>query len=652
MHLGSSATFGARWTTKGKAVNGVASLQRRVGTAWKKVATVHVVKGRATVAIKPTATATYRLHATGRTSATSKVTVVRNWLALAPATTSIKAGSAVTLSLRVYKAAKPVTRTVALQRLSGSKWSTIKTLVVSSKGTKVAVHPTATTSYRLAYMSLRSPARTVSVTRDWSALSFSATTLADSTATTTASVTWYTAGKKATGSIALQQRTGTGPWVTTANVKVVGGAGKTTVKPLVTRTYRLLAGKVASPAVKVSVRRVIPASFTIHGSGYGHGLGMSQYGAYAMARAGWTDDEIVEHYYKGGSIGSAVLPKAPLAVQVLGPGNGPTTSTTATVKGGTWRLLNAAGTTAAGTPGTTVPITVAVSGSNVQASVGGKAVVTSRTVRLQWESTDAYLPASTRTAYASVVGAQGTYRHGVLAFSVSGGSVNVVNELRLDDEYLYGLAEMPSGWGETANRGIEALKAQAVAGRSFALLAMSRVPADRACRCNLVDGVADQNFTGWSKESGTSSARWRAAVDATSGQALVVGGDVVAAYYFSSSGGSTLNGVDVWGTATSYLTATDDHWSLVAGTGNALTSWTASFTQAEAEKYFGVQDVVSISVATYAGGGMKTLTATTASGATTAKSGLADAMRIGLNAAATGTVRSPWVRSFTPVLPG
>lgn len=38
---------------------------------------------------------------------------------------------------------------------------------------------------------------------------------------------------------------------------------------------------------------------TIETKGWGHGVGMSQYGADGMAKAGKTYDKIVEHYYQG-----------------------------------------------------------------------------------------------------------------------------------------------------------------------------------------------------------------------------------------------------------------------------------------------------------------------------------------------------------------
>jgi len=49
----------------------------------------------------------------------------------------------------------------------------------------------------------------------------------------------------------------------------------------------------------VSRRKKRPAMVTIQGQGFGHGVGMCQYGAMGMAEAGYRHDEIVRHYYRG-----------------------------------------------------------------------------------------------------------------------------------------------------------------------------------------------------------------------------------------------------------------------------------------------------------------------------------------------------------------
>ena len=52
----------------------------------------------------------------------------------------------------------------------------------------------------------------------------------------------------------------------------------------------------------------------IRGAGFGHGIGMSQYGAYGYAKHGFTYDQILAHYYSETSL--AQISPAP-AVRVL-----------------------------------------------------------------------------------------------------------------------------------------------------------------------------------------------------------------------------------------------------------------------------------------------------------------------------------------------
>src|SRR3954467_1715806 len=45
-------------------------------------------------------------------------------------------------------------------------------------------------------------------------------------------------------------------------------------------------------------------TFTIRGAGFGHGVGMSQYGAMGYAQHGWTAASILAHYYSGTALGT------------------------------------------------------------------------------------------------------------------------------------------------------------------------------------------------------------------------------------------------------------------------------------------------------------------------------------------------------------
>ena len=69
----------------------------------------------------------------------------------------------------------------------------------------------------------------------------------------------------------------------------------------------------AARAHAVSAHRVhraqpLPAIFVV-GHGWGHGIGMAQYGAYGYALHGWAYDKIVGHYYPGTTLGDSDLRK-------------------------------------------------------------------------------------------------------------------------------------------------------------------------------------------------------------------------------------------------------------------------------------------------------------------------------------------------------
>ena len=55
-------------------------------------------------------------------------------------------------------------------------------------------------------------------------------------------------------------------------------------------------------------RRDAADTFRFHGSGNGHGLGMSQWGAYGLAKMGWSDRRILEHFYRGAEVRAPDLP--------------------------------------------------------------------------------------------------------------------------------------------------------------------------------------------------------------------------------------------------------------------------------------------------------------------------------------------------------
>lgn len=126
---------------------------------------------------------------------------------------------------------------------------------------------------------------------------------------------------------------------------------------------------------------------------------------------------------------------------------------------------------------------------------------------------------------------QRTYR-GDMEISMTSGQLALVNEVPLE-QYLYSVvgAEVYSSWP------VEALKAQAVAARSYALAQGNRFQIG-----NVVDGTLSQAYNGKSSEHANVSE----AVDATAGEVIKSGGKVVEAVFSSNAGGVTADASEVW----------------------------------------------------------------------------------------------------------
>jgi stage II sporulation protein D len=255
----------------------------------------------------------------------------------------------------------------------------------------------------------------------------------------------------------------------------------------------------AAPASAASV-------FYIRGGGYGHGVGLSQYGAYGYALHGASYRTILSHYYQGTTL-TATSPTRIVRVLLK---TGSAAFSGATKAGST--TLNPSST-----------YSVQASGSSLAlVDPSGKRVGTFPA------------PLSVSGSGPLSVAGLGRYR-GSLQFRPGGGGVETVNALALDD-YVRGVvsAEMPSSWS------LQALEAQAVAARTFALT-------------NHVGGAAfdvysdtrSQAYRGVAAETRSTNA----AVAATSGQIVTYGGRPAITYFFSSSGGYTESVQNVFGGA-------------------------------------------------------------------------------------------------------
>lgn len=136
-------------------------------------------------------------------------------------------------------------------------------------------------------------------------------------------------------------------------------------------------------------------------------------------------------------------------------------------------------------------------------------------------------------------------------------TLTAVNIVPLE-EYLYGVvpSEMPSTWH------IEALKAQAVCSRSYALMQAGFAGASNAKKgYKIVDTVSSQVYKGYLAESIAANR----AVDATKGEMVCYDNKVVSSYFFSTSGGSTEASREVWAADVPYLQSVSDFYEQNAG---------------------------------------------------------------------------------------
>lgn len=152
----------------------------------------------------------------------------------------------------------------------------------------------------------------------------------------------------------------------------------------------------------------------------------------------------------------------------------------------------------------------------------------------------------------SIVQVEKRKYRGYISFNRVGDELATINYINLE-QYLYGVIprEMSGSWH------MEALKAQAVAARNYAL---QRLGAHGNEGYDLCDTTHCQVYGGYDSESINSN---RAVVDTTN-RVLTYNGKLISTFYHSSSGGKTEDSENVWSSVISYLRGVDDEFSLGA----------------------------------------------------------------------------------------
>ena len=327
------------------------------------------------------------------------------------------------------------------------------------------------------------------------------------------------------------------------------------------------------------------------GHGYGHGLGMSQWGAYGYAKHGWTYDRILNHYFVGTTLGTTTVN----SIRVLVADEKKATLT-ATAP---WTVTDAAHQVVQLDPA--APL---VLGSDF--SVNGQVLTPPLTFR------------STQP-----LGVDGKAYRGRLVVSPDAKQVQVVDVVGLE-AYVKGVvpSEMPANWAP------EAVKAQAVAARSYALA--------NAAQDKPFDVYGDgrsQVYGGVAAESPLSDA----AVDATRHQVVLYQGKPADTMFFSSSGGRTASSLETTGVAVPYLQSVIDPYDTIS----PYDSWgPVLFDLAKVQKALKLkQPIVDLQITTGTSPRAKRVTAVLADGTTASFTGNTLRAALGL--------RSTW---FAPEL--
>jgi stage II sporulation protein D len=283
----------------------------------------------------------------------------------------------------------------------------------------------------------------------------------------------------------------------------------------------------ASPTVPAPVPPITgggtaPVTILISGHGWGHGMGMAQWGTLGFARNGWSYERILGHYYRGTTLEQRGNPTVRVLLlegrkRVVLASEDP------------WSVSDARGAKLKLEPGSLI--------LRPGLAVEGRKLVSPLT----------FDPGA---APLSVAGKP--YRGRFVVHS-SEGKLQVVNALRLES-YVKGVVpyEVPSDWPAAA------LQAQAVAARTYALERLGAVGPGRDY--DVYADVRSQVYGGIEGETASISG----AVDATARRVLTHGGKVITAYYSSSSGGRTVSAADWLGTPVPYLVSVDDPYDTIS----------------------------------------------------------------------------------------
>lgn len=264
-------------------------------------------------------------------------------------------------------------------------------------------------------------------------------------------------------------------------------------------------------------------TFTFEGRGWGHGVGLSQYGARGAALVGWDEQRILAHYYRGTSL--EMRPSGRVRVLLRSTSGNVLLRGPFVARGANTSVRVPAGRVRASGEGGEVVLR-AQDGREIARSDGPIALQRAGGVRVR----------------------DGRYRGRVRLDTPRPGVLEVVNILGLE-QYLRGVVpgEIPASWGDDTPA---ALRAQAIAARTYALATRKKDG-----RFDLFSDVRSQVYRGL----GIEDRRTNAAIRETAGKVITYGGAPIVANFFSTSGGRTADASAIWeGADRPYLVSVND----------------------------------------------------------------------------------------------
>jgi SpoIID/LytB domain protein len=339
------------------------------------------------------------------------------------------------------------------------------------------------------------------------------------------------------------------------------------------RLFALLTSVALVLSIAPAQADVVPNRFIITGSGFGHGVGMSQIGAEGLALEGKSATDILNYYFPGTQVTTAPITQD-IRVNIAH------LSTYQAITGNGLQLFKG--------DLTQIPVPIP-QGATLKFAVVGKVI--SPTITVKGMPTQILSPNSLFTikwdGFIKVAGT--SLKYGFVSLRAVAGKMEVTTTLKLDTEYIYGVSEMSSAWPTAA------ISAQAIASRTYGLARVGTIR--KECDCNVYNTIYDQNFVGYTKESELRiGSLWKAAVDTTAGMSVTYNGAPINVYFFSSSGGITQRSEDVWGTAFPYLTNVADPYSLDIVLNPSYSHWQRVLNQSDLKAAFTLPDIATLNV--------------------------------------------------------